>query len=55
VPIGSGLQGANCAARVFAIFEPLCAHELIKTGEVIKRYDPELSKLLRHILDLLWD
>ncbi|MEX6430540.1 IS1634 family transposase, partial [Ferrimicrobium acidiphilum] len=41
------------AARVIEIFEPLCAHELVETGEVLKRYDPELSKLHRHILDLL--
>lgn len=41
------------AARVIEIFEPLCAHELVDNGEVLKRYDPELSKLHRQILDLL--
>jgi hypothetical protein len=41
------------AARVIEIFEPLCAHELVESGQIIKHYDPSLSKLHRQILDLL--
>jgi transposase len=44
---------APTTARVIEIFEPLCAHELVEKNEVLKRYDPELSKLHRQILDLL--
>jgi transposase len=44
---------APTTARVIEIFEPLCAHELTENGKVLKRYDPELSKLHRQILDLL--
>ena len=44
---------APTTARVIEIFEPLCAHELVENGEVLKRYDPSLSKLHRQILDLL--
>jgi hypothetical protein len=41
------------AARVIEIFEPLCAHELVANGPVLKHYDPSLSKLHRQVLDLL--
>ncbi len=41
------------AARVIEIFEPLCANELMENDEVLKCYDPQLSKLHRQILDLL--
>jgi transposase len=41
------------AARVIEIFEPLCAHELVENGQIIKRYNPSLSKLHRQILNLL--
>ncbi|MHB8187180.1 MAG: IS1634 family transposase [Dermatophilaceae bacterium] len=51
-PEGRACKGPT-AARVIEIFEPLCAHELVDNGEVLKRYDPELSKLHRQILDLL--
>jgi len=44
---------APTTARVIEIFEPLCAHGLVENGEVLKRYDPELSKLHHQILDLL--
>ena len=44
---------APTTARVIEIFEPLCAHELVENGEILKRYDPELSKLHHQILDLL--
>lgn len=43
----------KAAVRVIEIFEPLCAHELVKNGQILKHYDPSLSKLLRQILDLL--
>src|SRR5665811_808288 len=51
-PEGRACKGPT-AARVIEIFEPLCAHELVHNGEALKRYDPELSKLHRQILDLL--
>ena len=41
------------AERVIEIFEPLCAHELVENGQILKRYDPSLSKLHRQILDFL--
>jgi transposase len=41
------------AARVIEIFEPLCAHDLIEQGAVVKTYDPLFTKLHRQILDLL--
>jgi transposase len=44
---------APTAARVIEIFEPLCAHELVASGEVLKLYDPSLSKLQLQVLDLL--
>ncbi len=51
-PEGRACKGPT-AARVIEIFEPLCAHELVDNGEVLKRYDPRLSNLHRQILDLL--
>jgi len=51
-PEGRACTGPT-AARVIEIFGPLCAHELVDHGKVLKRYDPELSKLHRQILDLL--
>ncbi|MDA8354917.1 MAG: IS1634 family transposase [Actinomycetota bacterium] len=51
-PEGRACKGPT-AARVIEIFEPLCAHELTENGKVLKRYDPELSKLHHQILDLL--
>ena len=44
---------APTAARVLEIFEPLCSHELVENGNVLKGYDPSLSKLHRQVLDLL--
>ena len=41
------------ATRVIEIFEPLCAHELAENGQILKHYDPNLSKLHRQILHLL--
>lgn len=47
--IGTG----STAARVIEVFEPLSTHELVEKDQVLKRYDPSLSKLHRQILDLL--
>ena len=44
---------APTAARVIEIFEPLCAHELVELDEVVRCFDPNLSKLQRQILSLL--
>lgn len=41
------------AARVIEIFEPLSAHELLEGDEVVKCFDPSLSRLHRQILELL--
>jgi len=51
-PEGRACKGPT-AARVIEIFERLCTHELVDHGTVLKRYDSELSKLHRQILDLL--
>lgn len=44
---------APTAARVVEVFEPLCAHELVASGEALKLYAPSLSKLQLQVLDLL--
>jgi transposase len=41
------------ADRMIEIFEPLCAHDLIENGSVVKSYDPLLTRLHHQILDLL--
>jgi len=41
------------AARVIEIIEPLSAHELLEGDEVVKCFDPSLSRLHRQVLELL--
>ena len=44
---------APTAARSSRSSSPFCAHQLAANGEVLKRYDPNLSRLHHQLLDLL--
>jgi hypothetical protein len=52
LPGGPGVQGAHRRSGT-ETFEPLCGHELVENDEVLKCYDPSLSKLHYQVLDLL--